>query len=79
MVLNFAKEKSITVRPAEVVTTKQLTVMRMIDLPLQKLVRVVVKELHTGPITLWSGSEYDKMGQWTDTDVQKRLTELYGA
>jgi hypothetical protein len=30
-------------------------------------------------ITLWSGDDYTAIGQWTDTDVDKRLLELINA
>jgi hypothetical protein len=28
-------------------------------------------------VILWSGDEYDNIGQWTDVDVQVRIKELY--
>jgi hypothetical protein len=43
-----------------------------------KLVRCFVEELEQ-PITLWEGSAYDAIGQWTDTDVTNRLNELYNS
>ena len=48
----------------------------MVDLPKKKIVRSFVEEIE-GPITLWEGSAYDAAGQWTDSDVQARLTQLY--
>ena len=27
-------------------------------------------------LILWAGEEYKKLGQWTDSDVEKRLIEL---
>ena len=48
----------------------------MVDLPKKKIVRAFVEEIE-GPITLWEGAAYDAAGQWTDSDVQARLTQLY--
>jgi hypothetical protein len=31
------------------------------------------------PIALWRGAEYDAAGQFTDSDVNARLTEVIGA
>ena len=28
-------------------------------------------------VTLWSGIDYDAIGQWQDPDVQKKLTEIF--
>jgi hypothetical protein len=39
-------------------------------------VLVHVKEF-TGKITLWEGDAYTAIGQWTDTDVEGRLLEIY--
>ena len=29
------------------------------------------------PVVIWEGAAYDAAGQWTDSDVQARLIELY--
>lgn len=28
-------------------------------------------------LTLWEGDTYDTIGQWTDTDVDNRITEIF--
>ena len=62
--------------PQQSVTITGLTIQRMIDLPNEKVVRVFINEL-PNPIILWSGSTYDSIGQWTDADVQTRLTQIF--
>ena len=27
-------------------------------------------------VTIWSGDDYDNAGQWTDSDIDKRLIEI---
>jgi hypothetical protein len=54
----------------------KLTVVRMVDVPGKKIVKVATVELPK-PIILWQGAAYDAIGQWTDADVEARLKELY--
>jgi hypothetical protein len=68
VVLQEEKSKNIT----------KLTVARVVDLPKQKIVRCFCEELEEA-IVLWEGAAYDAAGQWTDSDVQTRLNELYNA
>jgi hypothetical protein len=76
MEITLQTAKTVVVTPEKTKTFNTLTVMRMVDLPAQKKVKVFVKELKE-PVTLWEGAEYDSIGQWTDSDVQAKLTELY--
>ena len=76
MEITLQTPQTIVIKPEETKTLEKLTVMRMVDLPNEKKVRVFVKELRE-PITLWEGEAYDVIGQWTDSDVQAKLTELY--
>ena len=76
MEITLQTPQTIVIKPEETKTLEKLTVMSMVDLPNEKKVRVFIKELRE-PITLWEGDEYDAIGQWTDSDVQTKLTELY--
>ena len=76
MEITLQTPQTIVIKPEETKTLEKLTVMRMVDLPNEKKVRVFIKELRE-PITIWEGDEYDAIGQWTDSDVQTKLTELY--
>jgi len=75
MVINFDSPKTITYRGVEM-TLDGFTVVRVVDLRQEKIVRCLVQELG-GPTILWEGEEYDAIGQWTDTDVDNRLLEIY--
>ena len=38
--------------------------------------KVIAKTANMGDITLWEGADYDKIGQWTDSDVHTRLIQI---
>ena len=67
--------------PKEVVLVKELkqsvneiTINEITDNPSRKEVRAFTKEM--GVIVLWTGNDYDAIGQWTDTDVELRIKEI---
>lgn len=62
------------VRPY-VVKSQTLRIESITDYPSEK--KVVVKTLELGNVTLWENESYDIIGQWTDTDVQTRLIEIF--
>ena len=78
MQINLQNPKKVVLQEEKSKTITTLTVNRVVDLPKQKIVRVFVEELDE-PIVLWEGAAYDAAGQWTDSDVQTRLTALYNA
>ncbi len=76
MEINFDSPKKIVLRPEDSITVDKLTIERIVDFPGEKVVRCFVSEIQ-GPVVLWKGDSYDSIGQWTDTDVQNRLIEIY--
>ena len=76
MQINLSNPKKVVLQEEKSKTITTLTVNRIVDLPKKKIVRAFVEELDE-PIVLWEAASYDAIGQWTDTDVQARLTELY--
>ena len=76
MIITLTTPKTVTLQPAKTKTVSTLTVTRVVDLTQQKMVKAFVQEL-PDPVVLWEGDAYDAIGQWTDTNVQARLTELY--
>ena len=76
MQINLSNPKKVVLQEEKSKTVTTLTVNRIVDLPKKKIVRVFVEELDE-PVVLWEGAAFDAAGQWTDTDVQARLTELY--
>lgn len=76
MQINLQNPKKVVLQEEKSKTVSTLTVVRVVDLPKKKLVRCFVEEFDEA-IVLWEGAAYDAIGQWTDTNVQERLTELY--
>ena len=76
MQINLSNPKKVVLQEEKSKTITTLTVNRIVDLPKKKIVRAFVEELDE-PVVLWEAASYDAIGQWTDTDVQARLTELY--
>ena len=76
MQINLQNPKKVVLQEEKSKTVNTLTVVRLVDLPKKKMVRCFIEELED-PLVLWEGAAYDAIGQWTDTNVQERLTELY--
>ena len=75
MEITLNKEIEEVIIPATTKKTSKITVAYIIDSPAKKVVTACSKEI--GNITLWEGAAYDAIGQWTDTDVQNRILEMY--
>lgn len=67
------KVKALGNREVEI---EKIEVFEMIDNPFKKTVTALCTN-HPTRITLWKGTDYDAVGQWTDTDVTNRILELY--
>jgi hypothetical protein len=76
MIITLSTPKKVVLQEEQSKTISTITVQRVVDLPKQKVVKVFISELDE-PITLWQGAEYDAAGQWTDSDVVAKLTQLY--
>jgi hypothetical protein len=68
--------KKVVLQEEKAVDVSKITVIRVVDLPKQKVVRCFCEELDEA-IVLWEGDAYDAIGQWTDGDVLNRIVELY--
>jgi len=74
MIVTFDSPKTIVTIPQVTKTVSTVNVVQLTDLPESKVVFAYTAEV--GRITLWTGSAYDTIGQWTDTDVVNRIKEL---
>ena len=77
MTIDLATEKTFTISEPVQVATTEVIVEQINDNYLEKKVVCVVKigdKFVT--LNLWENEEYDAIGQWTDTDVEARLTVL---
>jgi|LakMenEpi03Aug12_release.lakeMendotaPanAssembly.Ray.scaffolds.fasta_scaffold744735_2 hypothetical protein len=61
--------------PAVKIKTSTIEVTSVEDISRQRKIVAYTKEL--GPITLWENEMYDRIGQWTDSDIETRLIELF--
>jgi len=75
MEIVFNEPNEIVLIPQQKITVSKITILQIADLPNRKIVRAHTREL--GVVILWEGTNYDTIGQWTDTDVINRLNELY--
>jgi hypothetical protein len=76
MQINLQNPKKFVLQEERSKTISTITIGRLVDLPKKKMVKCFIEELEE-PVVLWEGAAYDAIGQWTDADVQTRLTELY--
>ena len=78
MAVSLGATKNVTVRQAESITLSEVTVLRWVDRPSDKVVLAFVQEINN-PITLWEGSAYDLIGDWTEAQANTRLAEVINA
>ena len=75
MAIKFTTPIELVIQKEEKKTISSLTIISVIDQPINKTVVVSTKEI--GKFIIWQGAAYDAIGQWTDTDVQNRILEIY--
>ena len=73
IIINPAKE--IVIVQERKRSIEKITILEITDNPVFK--SVIAKTKENGIITLWRDSDYDTIGQWTDTDVENRIREIY--
>jgi hypothetical protein len=39
--------------------------------------KIVARTKELGDVVLWESDSYERVGQWTDADVETRLIELF--
>ena len=71
MEVELSKKKTVVVSPAVTKELEKVTIVRIVDLPVEKKVRAFVRELGR-PIELpeLSGENY---GEWSNEDVEKAV------
>lgn len=74
-VVNLPVEVVVREVPAYQVKTSIIEVLSVDDNSIQKKIIANTKQL--GEIVLWESDSYDRIGQWSDDDVQTRLIELF--
>jgi hypothetical protein len=74
MKITFVTPKEVVVVKEVKRTLTELTVEEITDNSSRKEVKAFTLEL--GMLTLWTGAQYDAIGQWTDADAQARILEI---
>lgn len=72
---NMIRPEDIQESPTYVFDLNNISIDHYIDSPSYKTVTAYTKQV--GAILLWEGDAYDAIGQWTDSDVEARLLELF--
>lgn len=75
MVINLPVEVVVREIPSIQIKSSQIEVISVEDKQSQKKIVANTKQL--GQVTLWESDSYDRIGQWTDSDVESRLIELF--
>jgi hypothetical protein len=71
----ITEAKTLIISPEKITTINSIQVTNVLVDPINKKVLASTKEV--GNLILWEGAAYDAIGQWTDTDVQNRILEIY--
>ena len=76
MEIELSKKKTVVIAPAVTKDLEKVTVVRIVDLPVEKKVRAFVRELGR-PLDLpeLSGDNY---GDWSDKDVESAVKTQIG-
>lgn len=80
MTVEFTERAVLKVVPAVpeyTISTPALTITKIEDLPNERKVIAYTDHPEARSILLWEAEAYDEIGQWTDTDVENRLKEIY--
>ena len=77
MKIELNKATEVVVVTEKKISVTEITINELVDLPTRKLIVAKTKEI--GQIILWKDADYDAIGQWTDSDVVARISELYNA
>lgn len=77
MKIELNKATEVVVVTEKKISVEEITINELIDLPARKM--VVAKTKEVGQVVLWKDADYDAVGQWTDSDVIARISELYNA
>lgn len=75
MIINLPTEVVVREVPSVSIRTSTIEVTYVEDNPNQKKIVANTKQL--GKVVLWESETYDNIGQWTDSDIETRLIELF--
>ena len=76
MEIKLSTPKKIIVQEEVSVNEQIIKVLSVTDTYSSVVAVVRLGSLQPNELILWEGQDYINIGQWTDTDVQKRILEL---
>lgn len=76
LTVDLGSVKVVKELPAQQIKVSKIEINSITDSAVDKKVTAFVKGFPS-TIVLWEGAAYDAIGQWTDTDVTKRIKEIY--
>jgi hypothetical protein len=75
LTVDLGAAKVIKELPAREIKVSKIEITSTTDSSVNKTITADIIGL--GKVILWQGPEYDKIGQWNDTDVANRIKEIY--
>ena len=75
-IVPLPNKPTIKLRDGKEVQIEQIEIFQLIDSPAKKTV-IAICRYQPMMITLWEGPAYDAIGQWKDSEVTRRIQELY--
>lgn len=72
--ITFDEPRIVKEIPAVKQTVSKIVIREMVDNPVMR--RVTVRT-NIGDIILWDKEAYDRIGDWTNRNIQERINELY--
>ena len=73
----LGKSVTITIAQPRTTTLTSVTVLKWVDNPNLKTVNAITKE--AGVVKLWTGADYDAIGNWTEEQAESKLISILTA
>jgi len=75
LIITLPSEVVIKEIPSVKIKTSTIEVSSIKEIQNERKIVAIIKNI--GDVTLWESDSYDRIGQWTDDDVQTRLIEIF--
>jgi hypothetical protein len=76
MKIQLTTPAEVIAQPQVMKTISSITIHSIMDMSSFEK-NIIAHTSEFGSVVLWDGEAYDAIGQWTDSDVQARLFELF--
>lgn len=65
---------NVVIQQEQIVEFTEINIHRIVDISDRKIVFAFLEQI--GELTLWEGSAYDSIGDWTQAQAEARIIEL---